>query len=58
MEYTINNQEIPADVKAGLQNLGVRGHVAVRFMYPAIDSVMVNGKFFGLWDTNKQTFVD
>lgn len=52
MANTVNN------IKKALQALGVTGAASLR--YACADRVIVNlnGEYFGIWDAEKNTFVD
>lgn len=54
MKESINKEIIVA-----LEKLGVKGEVS---LHPPIDPlrivVTVNGKYFGMWDVIRKTFVD
>ena len=51
-------QNIVEELRKALQDLGVKGSVAVEKYDPFAVRVFVNGKEFGIWDTVKKTFVD
>lgn len=44
-------------LKTGLQQLGVHGKVRAT-RQGGLVSVYLNGLYFGLWDTERKTFVD
>ena len=46
------------NIKKALQALGVTGAASIR--YACADCVIVNfnGEYFGIWDAEKNTFVD
>lgn len=52
MAKTVNN------IKNALQALGVKGSASIRYIYADRVIVNLNGEYFGLWDAEKNTFVD
>lgn len=49
---TINN------IRNALKKLGCTGKAAVEYVNADRVRVSVNGEYFGLWDAEKNTFVD
>jgi len=54
----IDYDPVPADITAALYALGVEGAITVSGFGNGIYSVSVDGRPFGLWDRQRQTFVD
>jgi len=52
-------KSINKEITAALEKLGVKGEIT---LHPPIDPlrivVTVNGKYFGIWDVLRKTFVD
>lgn len=45
-------------IKTALLNLGVKGRATAEYVQADRVRVTVNGEYFGLWDAEKNTFVD
>ncbi len=52
MANTINN------LKRALDSFGIEGQATGRYVSEDRVVVTVNGEYFGLWDSEKNTFID
>ena len=48
----------PNNIKNALKSLGVKGSATLAYITADRVLVTVNGEYFGLWDSEKNTFVD
>ena len=46
------------EVIEALAKLGVRGNFAAKPITEDRIAIYIDGKYFGVWDTNRKTFVD
>lgn len=47
-----------ASIKLALNTFGIRGNAKAEYITADRIKVSVNGEYFGIWDTIKNTFVD
>lgn len=48
----------PNNIRTALRTLGVKGSATLEYLTADRVRVTVNGEYFGLWDSEKRTFVD
>lgn len=46
------------NIITALRNLGIRGKARIEYVSSDRVTVSMDGKYFGLWDCEKKTFVD